>query len=232
MVKPSSGHDPLLRRPFSVFQVLRDSQGGATGISLLNKRIGVSTRASVRGAARRSHRVPRSARPSVHGRRSADRSLDGRRRRRPRAVCDARRAPPRGAASGRRSSMAPDAPPNFSTSISFAISASSWSLTTEDGSLGEAGPHHRAARQPPRGARRSRARDDLCVRAGRHAGRLREDRRAPRPAVPGVGRAHHGMRHGRLLQLRRADARTSTAFHHVRSCLAGPVLAGDQILWE
>jgi len=21
-------------------------------------------------------------------------------------------------------------------------------------------------------------------------------------------------------------------FHHVRSCLSGPVLAGDQILWE
>jgi dihydroorotate dehydrogenase electron transfer subunit len=43
MVKAGRGHDPLLRRPFSVFEVLRDRQGVATGISLLNKRIGVST---------------------------------------------------------------------------------------------------------------------------------------------------------------------------------------------
>src|SRR5262245_17994168 len=43
MVKVARGHDPLLRRPFSVFEVLRDSKGEPTGISLLNKRIGVST---------------------------------------------------------------------------------------------------------------------------------------------------------------------------------------------
>ena len=43
MVKANSSHDPLLRRPFSVFEVLRDSKGAATGISLLNKRIGIST---------------------------------------------------------------------------------------------------------------------------------------------------------------------------------------------
>jgi dihydroorotate dehydrogenase electron transfer subunit len=43
MVKAGLGHDPLLRRPFSVFEVLRDSLGAPTGISLLNKRIGTST---------------------------------------------------------------------------------------------------------------------------------------------------------------------------------------------
>jgi len=43
MVKAAGGHDPLLRRPFSVFEVLRDSSGAPTGFSLLNKRIGVST---------------------------------------------------------------------------------------------------------------------------------------------------------------------------------------------
>jgi dihydroorotate dehydrogenase electron transfer subunit len=43
MVKPQPGLDPLLRRPFSVFEVLRDERGGITGISLLNKRIGVGT---------------------------------------------------------------------------------------------------------------------------------------------------------------------------------------------
>jgi dihydroorotate dehydrogenase electron transfer subunit len=43
MLKAGSGHDPLLRRPFSVFEVLRDSRGAPTGISILNKRIGRST---------------------------------------------------------------------------------------------------------------------------------------------------------------------------------------------
>lgn len=43
MVKAASGHDPLLRRPFSVFEVLRDATGRATGVSILIKRIGIST---------------------------------------------------------------------------------------------------------------------------------------------------------------------------------------------
>jgi dihydroorotate dehydrogenase electron transfer subunit len=43
MVKPQQGLDPLLRRPFSVFEVLRDQGGNITGISLLNKRVGVGT---------------------------------------------------------------------------------------------------------------------------------------------------------------------------------------------
>src|SRR5437870_1738571 len=43
MIKTGLGHDPLLRRPFSVFELLRDGRGTPTGISLLNKRIGIST---------------------------------------------------------------------------------------------------------------------------------------------------------------------------------------------
>jgi dihydroorotate dehydrogenase electron transfer subunit len=43
MVKPGRGSDPLLRRPFSVFEILRNSQGAVTGLSLLSKRIGVTT---------------------------------------------------------------------------------------------------------------------------------------------------------------------------------------------
>ena len=44
MVKPGGGNDPLLRRPFSVFEVLRDAARHVTGLSLLNKRVGVTTR--------------------------------------------------------------------------------------------------------------------------------------------------------------------------------------------
>lgn len=43
MVKPSRGMDPLLRRPFSVFEILRNADGAPAGITLLNKRVGVGT---------------------------------------------------------------------------------------------------------------------------------------------------------------------------------------------
>ena len=43
MLKPSRGTDPLLRRPFSVFEVLNDGHGTRTAISILNKRSGVGT---------------------------------------------------------------------------------------------------------------------------------------------------------------------------------------------
>ena len=44
MVKPAGITDPLLRRPFSVFEVLRDARGEVTGVSILNKKAGRSTR--------------------------------------------------------------------------------------------------------------------------------------------------------------------------------------------
>jgi dihydroorotate dehydrogenase electron transfer subunit len=42
MVKPVGGLDPLLRRPFSIFEILRNGPDVA-GLSLLNKRVGVGT---------------------------------------------------------------------------------------------------------------------------------------------------------------------------------------------
>jgi dihydroorotate dehydrogenase electron transfer subunit len=44
MVKTSRGLDPLLRRPFSVFEVLRGADGRARGFSIFNKSIGTGTR--------------------------------------------------------------------------------------------------------------------------------------------------------------------------------------------
>lgn len=43
MVKPDPGIEPLLRRPFSVFEILRDAAGAPRGVSILSKRIGLST---------------------------------------------------------------------------------------------------------------------------------------------------------------------------------------------
>jgi dihydroorotate dehydrogenase electron transfer subunit len=42
MVKPGHGIEPLLRRPFSVFEIVRDGSQ-PTGISILSKRVGVTT---------------------------------------------------------------------------------------------------------------------------------------------------------------------------------------------
>ncbi len=44
MVKRALGREPLLRRPFSVFEVLRDHDGTVRGLSLLSKAIGTVTR--------------------------------------------------------------------------------------------------------------------------------------------------------------------------------------------
>ena len=55
MIGARRGHDPLLRRPFSVFEVLHDGGGAISGLSLLNKRIGPST--ELLYAARRGDRI-------------------------------------------------------------------------------------------------------------------------------------------------------------------------------
>ena len=45
MVKQDLAAAPLLRRPFSVFEVLRDERGDSVGLSILNQRVGVVTEA-------------------------------------------------------------------------------------------------------------------------------------------------------------------------------------------
>jgi dihydroorotate dehydrogenase electron transfer subunit len=43
MLKAARGLDPLLRRPFSIFEILRHDDGSPRGITILNKRIGKGT---------------------------------------------------------------------------------------------------------------------------------------------------------------------------------------------
>ena len=50
MVKPEMGPEPLLRRPFSIFEILHDQKGNPKGISLLNKRVGITTEPAAAGA--------------------------------------------------------------------------------------------------------------------------------------------------------------------------------------
>ena len=44
MVKQTLDSEPLLRRPFSIFEILRDEDGKSKGLSLLNKPVGTVTR--------------------------------------------------------------------------------------------------------------------------------------------------------------------------------------------
>jgi dihydroorotate dehydrogenase electron transfer subunit len=44
MVKTAAGDTPLLRRPYSLFEILRDATGTPTGFSLFSKRVGVGSR--------------------------------------------------------------------------------------------------------------------------------------------------------------------------------------------
>lgn len=43
MVKTKAGLEPLLRRPFSIFEIVREADGRPRGVSILNKRIGLGT---------------------------------------------------------------------------------------------------------------------------------------------------------------------------------------------
>ena len=43
MLKTAPGLDPMLRRPFSIFEIVRDAAGRVAGLSVLNKRVGVGT---------------------------------------------------------------------------------------------------------------------------------------------------------------------------------------------
>ena len=230
MVKPDRRNDPLLRRPFSVFEILRTTApDGAAADRSSRSSTNASAHDGPRSSTTRSRtdrRVPGTARPPVHARRRSGGGVDGGRRRRTGAVCHARR----GAACTRVQEHAV---------LRRALATELFYLDWSSRPRRRARPHHRGRQRGERGrvivtaraaaaAARDRPSSILRVRPRRHARGGTADRRQTRPPVSGVGRAHDGVRHGRLLQLRHPAAR-ARGHHHVRSCLAGPVLAADQI---
>ena len=205
MIKAGRGRDPLLRRPFSVFEVLRGPDAAPTGISLLNKRIGISTglvyaaqpgdRVDCLGPLGRSFSIvepPTEAWMVAGGVGLAPFA----------ALAEALRR--RGVASvlfygARRAAEL------FYLEF-FRDLGVELVLTTEDGSLGERGrivaPLERRLSSQP-------ADRPVMVYACGPEGMLAataKTARAPRPSLSGVGGAHHGLRPRRLLQLRGADA--------------------------
>ena len=231
MVKAGSGHDPLLRRPFSVFEALRDRNGRATGVTLLNKRVGVST--GLLYAAEPGSRVaclgPLGRRFTIVDSPAEAWMVAGGVGLAPFAtLAEALRG--RGVTSvlfygARRAAEL------FHLDV-FRDLGVELVLTTEDGSLGEHGRilaplERRLSAQPtdtpvmvyacgPEGMLAATAKA-----AAAHG-------RACQVSVERIMGCGLGGCYSCVVPMRAAGG----GYHHLRSCIAGPVLAADQILWD
>ena len=243
MVKAARGHDPLLRRPFSVFEVFRDPDGTPSGISILSKRIGVSTRLlydaepgqpiACLGPLGRPFTLvdpPADAWMVAGGVGLAPFAT----------LAQALRA--RGVSctlfyGARRDSELFYL--DFFRDLGVALV-----LTTEDGSVGERGrvvaPLDRllAARAAPAPSPQSPASSPqppimiyACGPEGMLAATARVAAKHGRPCQVSVERIMGcglGGCYSCVVPMRTEHG----AVHHVRSCISGPVLAADQIVWE
>jgi dihydroorotate dehydrogenase electron transfer subunit len=231
MLKPRAGTDPLLRRPFSVFEILRDENGAATGLTILSKRIGPST-------------------SSIYSARDGDHVDCLGPLGRPFTIVD----PPAEAwmiAGG--VGLAPFATlaqslraRGVSTSLFYGARRAEelfyldffrdldveLVLTTEDGSVGERG------RVVAPLSRRLTALHSsavvmlyACGPEGMLAATARTASTHSRPCEVSVERIMGcglGGCYSCVVPMRDEQGLS----HHVRSCLAGPVLAADQVVWE
>jgi dihydroorotate dehydrogenase electron transfer subunit len=230
---PLGHHDPLLRRPFSVFEVLRARDSEPVGITLLNKRIGISTSliyaarpgqiAACLGPLGRAFTVvdPPSEAWMVAG-----------------GVGLAPFAALAGALQARHVKTtlfygARKGDELFYLDFFRALGVE-LVLTTEDGSAGERGRvvaplERRLAGRPP--ADVAPVMIYACGPEGMLAATARTAAKFSRPCQVSVERIMGcglGGCYSCVVPIRGDDGR----FHHVRSCIAGPVLAADQIRWD
>jgi dihydroorotate dehydrogenase electron transfer subunit len=231
MVKAAPGHDPLLRRPFSVFEVLRDASGAPAGVSILSKRIGASTsliydaqpgdQIACLGPLGRPFSIveppdeawmvaggvglaPFAAlAETLHARGVRATLFYGARRAEELFYLD------------------------FFRALDVALV-----LTTEDGSAGERGrivaPLDRRLTDRPASARVTIY---ACGPEGMLAATAKTAAKYDRPCQVSVERIMGcglGGCYSCVVPVRGDDGQ----FHHVRSCIAGPVLMGDAIQWE
>jgi dihydroorotate dehydrogenase electron transfer subunit len=230
MVKPGAGFDPLLRRPFSVFEVLRDAHGSTVGLTILSKRIGVST--SLLFDARAGQRIaclgPLGRPFSIVDPPAEAWMVAGGVGLAPFATL-AQSLRARGVTTtlfygARRAAELFYL--DFFQALGVALR-----LTTEDGSAGERG---RVVAPLDRELASRAASAPLMIYAcgpeGMLAATARTAMQYGRPCQVSVERVM-GCGLGGCYSCV-VPMRSEHGFHHVRSCIAGPVLAGDQILWE
>jgi dihydroorotate dehydrogenase electron transfer subunit len=231
MLRPGRGTDPLLRRPFSVFEILRDPGGAPSGLTVLSKRIGVST--SLLYEAREGQRVdclgPLGRAFTLVDPPTAAWMVAG-------GVGLAPFATLAEALRGRGVAMtlfygARRAAELFYLDF-FRDLGVELVLTTEDGSLGEHGRviaplDRRLADLPSAHAVMLYA----CGPEGMLAATAKTAITHHRPCEVSVERIMGcglGGCYSCVVPMRGDDG----AFHHVRSCLAGPVLRADHIQWD
>jgi dihydroorotate dehydrogenase electron transfer subunit len=231
MVKVGTSLDPLLRRPFSVFEVLRSSDGTPIGITILSKCIGPSTT------------MIYAARP---GQIAAVLGPLGR----PFTIVD---APSDAWMVAGGVGLAPFAAlaetlraRNVTTTLFYGARRGDelfyldffrglgvdLVLTTEDGSVGERG--RIVAPLDARLAVRAAGAPLMiyaCGPEGMLAATAKTAAKYARPCQVSVERimgCGMGGCYSCVVPMRGDDGK----FHHVRSCLSGPVLAADQIRWD
>ena len=230
MVKASAGHDPLLRRPFSVFEILRDDRQRPIGISLLNKRIGASTNRLY------------DARPGQHiaclgplGRpfTPVEPPVEAWMVAGGVGLAPFATLAESLAARGTRMTLFYGARRSAELFYldTFERLGARLVLTTEDGSRGEQGrivvPLKRELASQPPGAT---VMVYACGPEGMLAATAKVAAQAGQPCQVSVERIMGcglGGCYSCVVPMREDDG-----VHHVRSCLAGPVLAGDRIVWD
>jgi len=231
MVKAGGSFDPLLRRPFSVFEIVRDASGRPRGVSILSKRIGPSTRLlyDTRPGQRVDCLGPL-GRPftAVDPPAEAWMVAGGVGLAPFATLAQALRARGVKAAlfyGARRGAEL------FYLDFFRALDIE-LVLTTEDGSLGERGRivaplERRLAARPAAAPVMLYA----CGPEGMLAATATTAMKYARPCQVSVERIMGcglGGCYSCVVPMRSERG----GFHHVRSCLSGPVLAADQILWD
>lgn len=231
MIKPGTGFDPLLRRPFSVFEVLRGAGGAPLGISILNKRIGPTT--ALVYAARPGQSIAclgPLGRPFTPGTPPDEAWM----------VAGGVGLAPFATlaetlgARGVKTTLfygARSAAELFNLDL-FGGLGVDLVLTTEDGTAGERGrvvaPLERRLAERPASAG---VVVYACGPEGMLAATAKVARRFGRPCEVSVERimgCGMGGCYSCVVPMREAGG----AVHHVRSCLAGPVLSGHDIVWD
>jgi dihydroorotate dehydrogenase electron transfer subunit len=233
MLKAARSHDPLLRRPFSVFEVLRDSRGEPAGITILNKHIGISTGLLYAAQpGQQVHCLGPLGRPfSIVDQPTEAWMVAGGVGLAPFAIL-AQSLRARGVKSvlfyGARS-----AGELFYLDF-FRELGVELVLTTEDGSGGERGriiaPLERRLASRSADARPmvyACGPEGMLVAAAKAAARHGCQSQVSVERIMGCGL---GGCYSCVVPMRIAG--NGGGFHHVRSCLSGPVLRGDQIVWD
>lgn len=231
MIKARPGFDPLLRRPFSVFELFRDASSRPTGFSILNKRVGVSTTLLFEAAIGQKIAVlgPLGRPFTEVGPQTQAWMVAGGVGLAPFAVLAERlraRQVPVTLFYGARSRA------ELFYLDFFERLGVSLVLSTEDGSLGEHGrivaPLDRALSARPPG---SRTMIYACGPEGMLAATAKVAIRHDTPCEVSVERlmgCGMGGCYSCVVPMIGPDGRSN----NVRACLAGPVLAGDRIAWD